>query len=435
MLLVPSPAAAASVVIIGAGVSGLACARSCCEAGLKVSILESSDDVGGRVRSDVQEGFILDRGFAVFLTAYPEAQRQLDYEALSLHSFWPGAYIQLENQERCMLVNPLVAPSTLFQTLSAPIGSAIDRFRLGCFVAASLLLRTDDQVLAREDEMDTDSFLRGKLQLSDTFVSTFFAPFLQGVFVATLQQQSSRMLEFVLRMFVRGSAALPAAGIGAVAQQMAAALPTGTVSLRTHVSSLDTDARAVILTDGTRIEYDALVVATDGPEAARLLGTTAPVGRCSTCLYFGFDGPPPVTDPLLVLNGVNAAVDGTTVNNVCFPSAVAPSYAPAGRSLASVTLLGQPRVGDDDEDAELVTGVRKQLEDWFGPAVRDWRFLRRYTIWHAQPSQAPPNVKGFDRAVRHADRIYCCGDHRSTPSLNGAMRSGRLAAEALMGDI
>ena len=158
----PASKPPARVVIVGAGVAGLSCARACCDAGLRVSVLEASDGVGGRVRSDSHEGFILDRGFAVFLTGYPEARRQLDFEALALRPFWPGAAIQQAASpgQRCVIANPLVAPSTLFATLAAPVGTTLERLRVGLFLASSLLLRSDEAVLAREDETDAEAFLR-----------------------------------------------------------------------------------------------------------------------------------------------------------------------------------------------------------------------------------------------------------------------------------
>jgi len=143
-------------------------------------------------------------------------------------------------------------------------------------------------------------------------------------------------------------------------------------------------------------------------------------------MYFGFQGPAPVSEPLLILNS-QTLIDGRTVNNVCFPSVVCPSYAPPGHNLASVSLIGD-LVSDE---AELVNHVRAQLTTWFGEEAAKWRFLKSYVCRYAQPAQSPPNDDQFMRNVQLEPGLYVCGDHRATPSLNGALGSGALAAQAV----
>ena len=223
---------------------------------------------------------------------------------------------------------------------------------------------------------------------------------------------------------------------------MAAALPPQLceLSLRTRVASLQEGG--VCLDDGSRLRADAVVVATEAPAAAALLATRAdsppspPLrrGLSSCCLYFGFEGAPPVAEPLLILNarGGGAAGPSAVINNLCFPSAVAPSYAPPGCTLASVNVVGCPAL----PEAELVAQVREQLEGWFGEAeVREWRFLRRYEVAYAQPEQAPLLGVDFERPKRLGGGVFLCGDHTSTPTLNGAIASGEAAAEAVLRDL
>ncbi len=180
------------------------------------------------------------------------------------------------------------------------------------------------------------------------------------------------------------------------------------------------------LESGETVGGDAVVVATEGPEAARLASLPAPGSRPVTCLYFAAEHAP-LAEPLLVLDG-----DGTgPVNNLCFPTQVAPAYGPAGATLVSASVVGG--AAGDAEEAALERAVRAQAEGWFGAEVRGWRHLRTYHIRHAQPEQRPGTLEPVERPVRLASGLFVCGDHRDTASLHGAMLSGRRAAEAILG--
>lgn len=481
------------VAIIGAGVAGLRAARVCSEAGLTVRLFEASDGVGGRVRSDRHsEGFILDRGFQVFIEDYPEARRVLDYDALRLARFDPGALV-LDGSSVAAVSDPLRRPQDTLAALLSPVGTPLDKLRLGLLIAR-LRLQPLERALQPtppgQPEASTEAYLR-ELGLSAGIIDGFFRPFLQGVFLAPLAQQSSRMFEFVFSLFSTGAACLPADGMGAVAAQLAADLPRGCVELNAEVAALEPGGLS--LADGTEVRCAAVVLATDAPAASRLLATrgeaaAAPPpelrrGLSSTCLYFAVEGPPPVTRPVLCLNAraggaafpddrapsspaasdaeeLAGAARQVVVNNLCFPSVVCPSYAPPGRTLASVNVLGSPDLPEArpppaspppivspcesrrDEtlplrrQAELVAAVLAQCEGWFGEGVRGWRFLRRYTVPYAQPAQAPLLGDDFERRPRGlGGGVYLCGDHTSTPTLNGALASGEAAARELMADM
>ena len=438
-------------VVVGAGVSGLRAAALLGAAGKRVCVLDAADGVGGRVRTDVVDGFQLDRGFAVFLSAYPESQAALDYDALALQNFWPGAMVQ-RTTDRCLIADPTRAPlSTLLPTLRFPIGTVAEKVRLSLAVLR-LKLTSLEAIFARE-EIDTLSHLRDRIGLGDSdLIARFFTPFLRGIYLAPLEKQSSVLFDFVLRMFADGDVALPERGIGAVAEQLAdTARDAGCdIQLESAVAALRLDVgegvHEVVLADGSALRCASVILATPPGEAARLLRSASEVpgmvGRyrslepasgaslASTTLYFALDGPPPVAEPVLVLNG---RLDGTSINSVCFPSAVCERYAPRGRHLASVTLLGARTEGDE----ALVASVRAELAGWFGAEEVDaWRHLRTYVVRGAQLARPPPNVGGFNRKPRceGVPGVYLCGDHASTPSLNGALRAGRVAAEAVLDD-
>ena len=405
------------VTIIGGGLSGLCCARRLHEAGVSFQLLEGSEEVGGRVRTDEVDGFLLDRGFQVLLTAYPEAQDVLDYDALNLARFAPGALVRYRGRFH-RFTDPWRSPRHLFATASSPIGSLTDKLRVARL--RSRVCRSSLDKLFERPETTTINALRQE-GFSKRFIDSFFRPFLGGVFLEPDLNTSSRMFDFVFRMFATGNVVLPAGGIGEIARQITNKLPDE--NLRTGASVEAFEGTTVRLTSGEMLQAGAVVIACEAPAAAKLLvDPTPPSGRGVTCLYFAAERPP-IEEPILVLNG-----DGVgPINNLCVPSQVTPTYAPASQALVSVTVLGLP-------DGDVEASVRKQLLDWFGPDVIAWRHLRTYRIPYALPSQAPPALSPVEKSSSRGDHLFVCGDYLDTASIQGAMVSGRRAAECVMQD-
>ena len=409
-------------VVIGAGVAGLACARRLCEEGLAVVVLEASDGVGGRVRTDRVDGFLLDRGFQVLLTAYPEAQRLLDLDALRLAELYPGALVRADGRFH-RVADPFRRPFDAVRAVTGPVGGLRDYVPLAR-LRSRARSGTLEAVLSRRETSALEA-LRG-LGISEGLIDRFFRPFLGGVFLDASLSTSSRMLDFVMRMFSLGYAALPADGMQAIPDQLAAGLPAGTVRLGRHVARLE--GGAAILSSDERVQARAVIVATEGPAAAALLPQLHPPAfRGVTCLYFA--AAPDAFDPgpFLLLDGERRG----PVNNATVISAVAPTYAPTGQALISVSVLGIP----DEDDARLEAAVRAQLDSWARGGTDTWRLLRIYGIPHALPVVVPPALEPIDRAVRLGPGLYVCGDHRDTASLNGAMASGRRAAQAVIEEL
>jgi phytoene dehydrogenase-like protein len=428
------------VIVVGGGLAGLCCARTLVREGLQVELVEASDRVGGRVRTDEVEGFRLDRGFQVLLDAYPAAREELDYEELELRPFLPGARVRVRGRFYDV-ADPWRRPGAALTSLSSPVGTLADKARVGA-LRSRLLKRDPYALLAGGPDLPTREVL-AEAGFSDRMVETFFRPFLGGVFLDPELETTGRMFEFVFHMFSAGRTCLPALGMEMIPRQMADSLPPGTV--RTGVRVEAVESGAVRLEGGERREAGAVVVATGGAEAQRLLdragGPAAPsVGfQGTTCVYF--DAPAdPVGEPLLVLNGEGSG----PVNNLCVPSRVSRRYAPEGRHLVSVTVLDgavpgddgespRPEVGDTGGEGALLRAVREHLRGWYGPFVDDWRHLRTYRIPHALPSQPPGWLDPPRRPVR-AGGFYLCGDHRADASINGALVSGREAAWAVLQD-
>jgi len=404
-----------TVVVVGAGLAGLACARRLHDAGLDVTVLEASDGVGGRVRTDLVDGFRLDRGFQVLLTAYPHCRSELDLEALGLGRFEPGALVHIAGRLH-RVADPVRRPGQLLATLRAPIGGLLDRLRI-------LRLRREAGRGAVDEVWRREAVLSGvrlaELGFSQRMIDRFLRPFLAGIFLEPELETSSRMLEFVWRMFSAGEAALPAAGMGAVPAQLASHLPEGAIRLDREVTGVT--ATAVRLADGLEIPSAAVVVATDREAAARLLPGLEPLPWRSVCAL-SFDAPePPFEGAWLALDGEGRG----PVNNLCVPSQVCAGYAPPGRALVSASVLGDPRV----DDAELELGVREQLREWFGPVVRDWRLLAVHRVRHALPADTAWLDGEPGPAASERDGIVVCGDHCTSPSIDGALASGVAAAD------
>ena len=271
----------ADVVIIGGGIAGLACATHLHRSGTSFLLLEASDRLGGRLRTDRVEGFLLDRGFQMLLASYPDAQRLLDLEALDLHELYPGALVWAEGRLH-RVADPFRRPLDAIAAARSPVAGWRD-YRALARLRARTKVTSNEQLLARRETTALET-LR-ECGLSERITERFFRPFLAGVFLDPQLETSSRMLDFVLRMFATGFAALPAGGMESIPAQLAESLPASALRLHARVETVE--GTALTLAD-ERIEARAVVVATDGREAARLLSgqVRAPEPRGMTCLYF-----------------------------------------------------------------------------------------------------------------------------------------------------
>jgi len=405
----------ADVVIVGGGLAGLTCARRLQSRGQACLVLDAGDAVGGRVRTDRVDGFQLDRGFQVLLTAYPAAERWLDYDALSLRRFSSGARVWCEGAMH-VVSDPTREPGDLLATLAAPVGTLADKLKIATLRSAARR-GTLDEVFTRPETTALAALQAHGF--SATMIERFLRPWLGGIFLDDSLGASSRMLMFVLRMFAEGHAAAPAAGMQAIPEQLAAGLTTGTVRLNAPVVAVGDGL--VTLQSGERVAADRLVVATDGTTAAQLLPELPPTSwRHVTCLYFAAPASP-IGAPVLALNGTGAGL----VNNVAVMSDVASRYAPPGQALVSVSLLKEA----PGDDASAAAQVQAELAGWFGPSVGGWRWLRSYRIARALPVRRPLE-RPAPRPVRPG--VWAAGDFLTTPSIQGAMESGERVADALV---
>lgn len=405
---------APDVLVIGAGLAGLACARDVSEAGHTVRVLEASDGVGGRMRSDRHDGFVIDRGFQVFNTSYPQVRRRLTLRDLRLRPFTAGVLVHT-NRGTLRFGDPCRSPRTFSDLLPGRLAGTRDLLALGILTARDTLAPV--RSLKRAADHTTRTALAGA-GFSEEFVERFFRPFLAGVFLEDRLETSSRVFHLVWRSMLRGTLCLPTEGIGAVPRALADRLPSGTVRLGTHVGTLTDDG--VALADGTELPARAVVVATGpGPAASLLPGLDVPAYRVVTTYYHATTRPP-LGEPTLLTDA------GRRFLNTCVLSEVVPGYAPKGTALVATSVLGE-----DAEGREPL--VRDALAEAYGIDTGGWDLLTVRTIPDALPVMTPP--QSLSRTSRVAPGRYVCGDHRATGSVQGALASGARAAREVLRDL
>lgn len=403
------------VLVVGGGLAGLACARGLRRHGIEVEVLEGSEAVGGRVRSDRVGGFTLDRGFQVLNTAYPALRSAVDLDALDLRLLPRG--VRIHRQGRLHEVpHPLSSPTAPLRALRSGATGLRGKAGLARYVA-SLLTSPPEAIKLRHDLPAIEAWAE---EFSDTVVAEVLTPFLSGVVLEAEPTASRVFTDLMMRMFARGSSAVPAAGMGALPAALAAALPGGSIRLGARVLQVHRDG--VVLEDGSERAGAAVVVATDPWTAHGLLPGLGepPAARGVTTHYFAAD-PWPGMDGTLV---VDADPDGVT-NSVVL-SVSAPEYSGDGRALIATST-----VHGTDGAAAGPRRVRRIAAALHGVSTDDWEHLAGYDLPRALPAMTAPHP--LRKPVRDEESgVWVAGDHRDTSSLQGALVSGRRTATAVL---
>ncbi|MFF9624653.1 NAD(P)/FAD-dependent oxidoreductase [Streptomyces griseosporeus] len=405
---------APDVLVVGAGLAGLACAADLLARGVGVRVVEASDGVGGRMRSDRVEGFVVDRGFQVCNTSYPQVRRRLSLRGLGLRPFTPGVIVHT-GAGPLRFTDPTRRPGSLADLLRGRLAGTRDLLAVGALSARDMLapprrLRAGAETTTRTALADAG--------VSDTFVERFFRPFLSGVFLEDELETSSRVFHLVWRSMLRGTLCLPAGGIGAVPDALAAALPRGTVRLETPVEQLTEDG--AVTADGTELPARAVVVATGPGPLARLLPDVDRPGYRVVTTYYHVAPRSPLGEPTLLLDVRRRFL------NTCVLSDVVPSHAPPGHALIATSVLGPDREGREP-------AVRAALDEVYGRPTAAWDLLTVRTVTDALPAMPPPQP--LSRTSRVGPGRYVCGDHRATGSVQGALASGARAAREVLSDL
>ena len=395
------------VAIIGAGLAGLACAIELQKNKIDFQIFEASDGVGGRVRSDVIDGFILDRGFQLYNPSYAEGKRLLDYQDLDLKPFTPGVAIR-DGKRLRLVVDPFRSRDFRFRLLRDLPGNPFSQLGLVRYFLKYLI--TSDAQIATTKDISAQTSLT-KSGIKGALLEKLFRPFLQGVFLESELSTSRKFLDVVLKNFLQGIPSVPAKGMQEISNQLAAKLPKEKISLNTKVISISGNK---LTTSEGEIEARKIVVATDPTTAISWLKLEPKKMHSVTTWYFKADKSINSIVKAKPILFVDAQKTGPLTNAVVITNA-APSYAPNGEVLVSASAISP------NENADLLS-VKKHLSHLFGVNTDSWQLIKEYKIKEALPAMIPPFSLVSSNQINND--LFVAGDHRVTSSIQGALLSG-----------
>jgi phytoene dehydrogenase-like protein len=406
------------ITIIGAGISGLTAAVYLHQKGYKIQIIEASDRAGGRIKTDLIDGFRLDRGFQVLLTEYPETKALLDYKKLNLKRFLPGATV-LYDGGQFEIADPFRRPTAIFATLFAPVGSLKDK--INTFFLKNKLVNISITKLFKQPEIETIAQLK-KYGFSPKMIDRFYKPFFSGIFLENDLKTSSTMFDFVMKMFSEGDAAIPELGMEEIPKQLVAMLPENTIQYNLKVTSIENEK--IICEYGQVLETDKIIIATEAIGlASDYITKTKQNFNQVTNVYFEAKIAP--TKKAVVV--LNASTNKKWVNNLIVMSNVSNKYGPTGKVLISISYNGIPTI----DDATLAENMKTELKQWYGNQVSAWKMLKTYRIKYALPNQEKVANEVPNSELKINENLFICGDYLLNGSINAAMKSGRIVAELI----
>ena len=399
-----------SIHIIGGGISGLIAARVLEEYGLSATIIEATDRLGGRVKTDVVDGYSLDHGFQVLLTAYPAAKKYLDFDALALQEFLPGSAI-FKNGKQKIIGDPLRNLSLLLPTLFSGIGTVNDKLKI--LALNRRLKKKSIQNIFAEKEQTTLAYLEN-IGFSETIITDFFIPFFSGIFLENKLETSSRMFEFVYKMFGEGNAALPKDGIQAIPKQLFEKLKSTTIIFNTKVKSVENGS--IKLESGETLKSNFTIIATQASGLVSNLKNQATLWKSCDTLYFEV-AKREIKKPLIGLIAMHNAL----INNIFYHTSLQ-TCATATKELLSVTVIDRQNL----TNKQLVTGVQKELKELCN--IDFCTFIKQYNIPMALPNLQDIQYEMLPSETRLTETIFLAGDTQLNGSLNAAMIAGERAA-------
>ena len=396
--------------IIGAGISGLIAAQILENHGYHPTIIEASSTVGGRVKSDIVNGYTLDHGFQVLLTSYPAAKKYLNYEALDLQKLLPGATL-FKNGKAQTIGDPLRSLSLLFPTLLSTVGTLADKIKI--LKLNALLKKKKNTLIFQTEEKTTLQYLKD-FGFSDEIITDFFKPFFSGIFLETELETSSRMFEFVYKMFGNGLAVIPKKGMQAIPNQLKSNLINTHFKFNSPVKEVKD--RQIILEDESILESNITIIATDASALISNLKNQGTDWKSCDTLYFETKKSV-INKPLIGL----ISDENMLVNNIFYHTSVA-TLNKTKKELLSVTVVKRHQLNEKD----LIDKVVEELHSKCG--ISDISFLKRYQIKKALPKLTNLQYEISSTETKLKSSIFLAGDQLLNASLNAAMIAGERAA-------
>lgn len=400
------------IAIVGAGVSGLVTALYLENLGYSPIIYEASNSVGGRVKSDVVDGYILDHGFQVLLSEYPIAKKYLDYKSLELIPFENGSFIFKEGK-KYTIGDPLRNKSFLISNLTASVGSFSDKLKI-FKLSKQLKKKTIDAIFSTE-EITTIDYLKN-YGFTNAILNDFFIPFFGGIFLEEELKTSSRMFEFIFKMFSEGSAVIPKKGMQAIPDQLASKLKTTEIIFSKKVNQIQ--GNKILFEDETIENVDFVIVATEASKLISNMSSTGMEWKATETLYFEI--PKSIYEKNMI--GLVCNTSNSLINSICFPKT---KKGDTKKELLSISVIKK----HDLSEEQLIKSIKKELIDIF--QLKEVAFLKSYNIPCALPNLTNIQYALSPSETQLTDSIFLAGDTMLNGSLNAAMLSGELAAQAV----
>ena len=399
-----------SIVIVGGGIAGLQAANILQSKGLDFILIEKSMSLGGRVQSEEFQGYILDHGFQVLQTAYPEVQRSLQISKWDLSYFQSGAYVLNEGKFKPFL-NPLKSPLLFLKNIDSAGATIFDFLKL-----AWIWLKTQGSISPINFDPETTSELISRYRFSEKFQRNFLRPFFAGIFLDDQLSPPASLFFYYMKQFLEGKAALPRNGIGDIALDLASRIPKEKIMTGVWVTEIK--GKTLQLSNDETVHFDQLVLATDPKQACELLKIDFPEQAHfgSKTFYFSMDKKLETPLPLIHLMPLHSS---PLLHFSCL-SQVNPALAPEGKHLMSATSLQM-----DLTDKEVAEELARVLD----LSPNDFIFLKSFSIPHSLYK-----LGCFAEVCQKAEakNIMLAGDYTLFPSLQAALSSGRKAAEKIV---
>ena len=399
-----------NIHIVGAGISGLVAAIVLEQNGYSPILIEATDKVGGRVKTDIVDGYRLDHGFQVLLTASPAAKKYLDFEALDLQHFLPGACIFKEGKQK-IIGDPFRNVSLLFSTIFSGIGTFSDKIKI-LKLNKLLKKKSIDEIFAAK-EKSTSTYLMD-LGFSFAIINDFFKPFFSGIFLESKLETSSRMFEFIYKMFGEGHTAIPKLGMAAIPEQLLKKLKHSQFKYNTKVTQIKDGE--IVLSNGEKLESHFTIVATDASSLIPNLKNQAIQWKSCQNLYFETDNKV-IKKPLIALIPDNKAL----INNIYY-SVNLDIISDSAKSLLSVTVVDSNNFSTE----KIIEKVKKELKNYCG--INSIRFIKHYDIPMSLPVLNNLQYEMLPSETRLSTGVFLAGDTQLNGSLNAAIISGEKAA-------